>query len=113
MESMVKLGEVQVNITNDVKTTEDLKVLLRWGWGAEITGKLAFKPSEELKAGDRVKVLIEKVIDVPDPVEEAPETDTNVSQPESERSADSAATEETVGQQQEVPAETTTDTKSA
>jgi hypothetical protein len=70
MESNVKLGEVQFKMTGDVKTTEDLKVLLRWGWGAETTNKMAFKPSEELKIGDGIKVTIEKVVIVPDPVEE-------------------------------------------
>ncbi|HAS28531.1 MAG TPA: hypothetical protein DCR59_05190, partial [Dehalococcoidia bacterium] len=54
----------------DVKTTEDIKVLLRWGWGAETTNKMSFKPSEELKVGDGIKVTIEKVVVVPDPVEE-------------------------------------------
>lgn len=70
MESNVKLGEVQLEMTGDVKTTEDLKVLLRWGWGAETTNKMSFKPSEELKVGDGIKVTIEKVVIVPDPVEE-------------------------------------------
>ncbi|HAS04528.1 MAG TPA: hypothetical protein DCR71_02030 [Dehalococcoidia bacterium] len=70
MESNVKLGEVQLEMTGDVKTTEDIKVLLRWGWGAETTNKMSFKPSEELKVGDGIKVTIEKVVVVPDPVEE-------------------------------------------
>ena len=70
MESNVKLGEVQLEMTGDVKTTEDLKVLLRWGWGAETTNKMSFKPSEELKVGDGIKVTIEKVVVIPDPVEE-------------------------------------------
>ena len=70
MESIVKLGEVQFEMTGDVKTTEDLKVLLRWGWGAETTNKMAIKPFEELKIGDGIKVTIEKVVIVPDPVEE-------------------------------------------
>ena len=73
MESIVKLGEVQLEMSGDVKTTEDLKVLLRWGWGAETTNKIAFKPSEELKVGDGIKVTIEKVVIVPDPVEEKTE----------------------------------------
>jgi len=72
MESIVKLGEVQFEMTGDVKTTEDLKVLLRWGWGAETTNKMAIKPSEDLKIGDGIKVTIEKVVIVPDPVEETP-----------------------------------------
>lgn len=70
MESISKLGEVQMEMTSDVKMSEELKVLLRWGWGAETTGKLAFKPSEDLKVGDGIKVTIEKVVVTPDPVEE-------------------------------------------
>jgi hypothetical protein len=73
MESIEKLGEVQMEMTSDVKTSEELKVLLRWGWGAETTGKLVFKPSEELKVGDGIKVTVEKVVIVPDPVEEKTE----------------------------------------
>jgi hypothetical protein len=70
MESIVKLAEVELKMTGEVKTTEDLKILLRWGWGAETTNKMAFKPSEELKVGDGIKVTVEKVTIVPDPIEE-------------------------------------------
>jgi hypothetical protein len=70
MESTIKLGEVEMTMTSGVTTAEELKVLLRWGWGAETTGKLAFNPSAELKVGDGIRVLVEKVITVPDPVEE-------------------------------------------
>ena len=57
----IKLGEVQTKVIEGVKSTDELKVLLRYGWGAEITGKLAFNPSEDLNIGDEVKVIIEKV----------------------------------------------------
>jgi len=56
-----KLGEVQCEMTADVEKTEDLKVLLRIGWGAETTGKISFNPSESLKKGDKVKVTVEKI----------------------------------------------------
>jgi hypothetical protein len=75
MESIVKLGEVKLDITSDVKTTEDLKVLLRWGWGAETTNKMAINPLEELKVGDGIRVIVEKVVYVPDPVEETAGTE--------------------------------------
>jgi hypothetical protein len=66
-----KLGEVQTKIIDEVKKTDELKVLLRYGWGAEeITGKLVFNPSEDLKAGDEVKVIIERVYEEPEPEEE-------------------------------------------
>jgi len=56
-----KLGGVQAEMTADVMKTEDLKVLLRIGWGAETTGKISFNPSEDLKKGDKVKVTVEKI----------------------------------------------------
>ena len=58
----VKLGEIQTKIIDEVKKTDELKVLLRIGWGVgETIGKLAFNPSEDLKIGDEIKVIIEKV----------------------------------------------------
>ncbi len=57
----IKLGEVQPEMTGDVKKTEDLEVQLRMGWGYVTTGKIAFKPSEDLKKGDKVKIAIEKI----------------------------------------------------
>ncbi len=56
-----KLGEVQSEMTGDVKKTEDLEVQMRMGWGYVTTGKVTFKPSEDLKKGDKVKITIEKV----------------------------------------------------
>ncbi|MFA5628789.1 MAG: hypothetical protein WC958_00785 [Dehalococcoidales bacterium] len=73
MESITKIGEVQLEVTGEVKTSEELKVMLLWGWGAETTGKLSFNPSEDLKVGDGLKVTIEKVVIIPDPIEEEPE----------------------------------------
>jgi hypothetical protein len=56
----VKLGEVTSEMTADVKKTEDLKVLLRVGWSDKIK-EITFKPSEDLKKGDKVKITVEKV----------------------------------------------------
>ena len=75
----VKLGEIQTKVIDGVKTTDELKVLLRIGWGAETTSKLAFKPAEDLKVGDGLRVTIEKIYEVKEPepeevaAEEAPE----------------------------------------
>jgi hypothetical protein len=121
MESTIKLGEIQTEVTGDVKTIEDLKVLLRWGWGAETTGKLAFKPSEELKVGDGLRIVVEKVITVPDPVEEKVEetSETAVENPEvgAEKSGEAVEETETIAEtpaetSAETTAETVTDTKS-
>ena len=51
----VKIGEVQSEITADIKKTEDLKVRL------QKAKDITFKPSEDLKKGDKVKITIEKV----------------------------------------------------
>ena len=56
----VKIGEVQSEMTTDVKKTEELKVFLRVDWNNKIK-EIKFKPSEDLKKGDKVKITIEKV----------------------------------------------------
>ena len=55
-----KLGEVESEMTVDVKKTEELKVLLRVEWNDKMK-EIKFKPSEDLKKGDKVKITIEKV----------------------------------------------------
>jgi len=56
----VKIGEVQSEMTADVKKTEDLKVLLRVSWSDKLK-EVTFKPSEDLKRGDKIKITVEKV----------------------------------------------------
>ncbi len=56
----VKIGEIQSEITGDVKKTEDLKLLLRVGWSDKLK-EVTFKPAEDLKKGDKLKVTIEKM----------------------------------------------------
>ena len=56
----VKIGEVQSEMTDDVKKTEDMKVRLQVSW-SDKTKEVTFKPSEDLKKGDKVKITIEKV----------------------------------------------------
>ncbi len=56
----VKIGEVQSEMTADVKKTEDLKVLLRVSWSDKLK-EVTFKPSEDLKKGDKIKITVEKV----------------------------------------------------
>ena len=65
-----KLGEVKTKIIDEVKKTDELKVLLRFGWGAELTGRLSLNPSEDLKIGDEIKVIVERVYEEPEPEEE-------------------------------------------
>ena len=56
----VKIGEVQSEMTADVKKTEDLKVQLKVSWSDKVK-EITFKPSEDLKKGDKIKITVEKV----------------------------------------------------
>jgi len=60
MTTAVKLGEVQSEMTADVKKTDNLKVLLRIDWIDKMK-EMTFKPSEDLKKGDKVKITLEKI----------------------------------------------------
>jgi hypothetical protein len=56
----VKMGEITSEMTADVKKTEDMKVLLRVGY-SDKTKETTFKPLEDLKKGDKVKITVEKI----------------------------------------------------
>ena len=56
----VKIGEVTSEMTADVKKTEDMKVSLKVGY-SDKTKEITFKPLEDLKKGDKVKITVEKI----------------------------------------------------
>ena len=56
----VKIGEVTSEITGDVKKTEDMKVFLKAGYSDKLK-EVTFKPLEDLKKGDKVKITVEKI----------------------------------------------------
>ncbi|MEK7850652.1 MAG: hypothetical protein AAB275_02110 [Deltaproteobacteria bacterium] len=56
----VKIGEGTSEITTDVKKTEDVKVSLKVSYSDRIR-EIAFKPFEDLKKGDKVKITVEKI----------------------------------------------------
>lgn len=56
----VKIGEVQSEMTGDVKKTENLNVSLKVSYSVKAK-EITFKPSEDLKQGDKVKITVEKV----------------------------------------------------
>ena len=56
----VKIGEVTSEMTADVKKTEDISALLRVGF-SDKSKEIKFKPSEDLKKGDKVKITVEKI----------------------------------------------------
>jgi hypothetical protein len=56
----VKIGEVTSEMTGDVKKTEDLKVFLKASYTDKMK-EITFRPSEDLKKGDKVKITVEKI----------------------------------------------------
>lgn len=85
-----KIDEVKMKVIDGVKSTDDLNVLLRIGWGAETTNRMAFKPADDLKVGDELSVTVEKLIEV-------------VEQPKPEATAKAAEVVESAGNTQPVP----------
>ena len=55
-----KIGEVTSEMTADVKKTEDMKVSLKVSY-SEKKKEATFKPSEDLKNGDKIKITVEKI----------------------------------------------------
>ena len=56
----VKIGEGTSEMTTDVNKTEDVKVSLKVSYSDKIK-EIAFKPFEDLKKGDKVKITVEKM----------------------------------------------------
>ena len=56
----VKIGEVQAKLAADVKKTDDLSVQLRAGYSDKLE-TARFKPAQDLKKGDALKITVEKV----------------------------------------------------
>ncbi len=56
----VKIGEGTSEMTTDVKKTEEMKVSLKVSYSDKIK-EIAFKPFEDLKKGDKVKITVEKM----------------------------------------------------
>ncbi len=56
----MKIGEVTSEMTADVKKTEDMKVSLKVSYSDKLK-ETTFKPSEDLKKGDKVKITVEKI----------------------------------------------------
>jgi hypothetical protein len=56
----VKIGEVTSEMTNDVMKTESMKVSLKVGF-SDRSKEVTFKPFEDLKKGDKVKITVEKI----------------------------------------------------
>ena len=55
----VKIGEVQAKLSADVNKTEDLSVRLRVNYSDRLE-TVSFKPTQDLKKGDTLKITIQK-----------------------------------------------------
>ncbi|HZL83364.1 MAG TPA: hypothetical protein VFB98_07785 [Candidatus Deferrimicrobium sp.] len=55
-----KIAEGTSEITGNVNTTEDMKVTLKVSFSDKMK-EITFKPLEDLKIGDTVKVIVEKI----------------------------------------------------
>jgi hypothetical protein len=60
----VKIGQGQAQMTTDIATTEDLKVLLRVNWTPK-TQEIVFKPEEDLNRGEKIRITVEKISEAP------------------------------------------------
>ena len=56
----IKIGEVTTEMTADVKKTEDMKASLKVSY-SDKAKEITFKPTEDLKKGDKVKITVEKI----------------------------------------------------
>jgi hypothetical protein len=56
----VKIVEVMSEMTDDVKKTDNLQIVLKVSW-QDKTKVIRLNPSEDLKKGDKVKITVEKV----------------------------------------------------
>jgi cell shape-determining protein MreC len=56
----VKIGEVQTKVSGDIKKTDEVSADLKVSYSGKID-IVKFKPSEDLKKGDTLKITIEKV----------------------------------------------------
>jgi len=56
----VKLGEVQATMTSNISKDQDARVLLRVNW-TDKSKEVSFKPAEDLKVNDKIKITVEKL----------------------------------------------------
>lgn len=56
-----KIGEIKTTLATDVKKTDELSVHLRLLYDDKLEERPSFKPTEDLKKGDTIKITIEKV----------------------------------------------------
>ncbi|MFC1875358.1 hypothetical protein ACFLUX_03680 [Chloroflexota bacterium] len=62
----IKIGEAQVRILANISNEDEPRVLLRANWkNTNKTNEVAFKPAEDLKVSDEIKVTVEKISAAP------------------------------------------------
>jgi hypothetical protein len=60
----VKIGQADANMATDISMQENIKVLLRVNWAPK-TQEVVFKPAEDLKRNDKIRVTVEKISEAP------------------------------------------------
>ena len=69
----IKIGEAQGRMLSNVNRADGSRVLLRVVYKNK-TEEVAFKPAEDLKIGDEIKVTVEKISEAPKTDEEGSAT---------------------------------------
>jgi len=62
----IKIGEAQAIMMTDISQESEMRVLFRANYkNTNKSNEIAFKPAEDLKKGDNIKVTIEKISAAP------------------------------------------------
>ena len=62
----IKIGEAQARMTTNISKEIEPRILFRANWrNTNMSNEVAFKPDEDMKKGDAIKVTIIKVSEAP------------------------------------------------
>ena len=62
----IKIGETQARVLIDVVEEREPRIVIRSNWrNINKSNEVAFKPAEELKVGNEIRVTVEKISDAP------------------------------------------------
>jgi len=58
----IKIGEAQAKVTTNISKEVEPRILFKANWKyINMSNEVAFKPAEDLKIGDQIKVTIVKI----------------------------------------------------
>jgi len=62
----IKIGEAQAKVTTNISKEVEPRILFRANYkNTNMSNEVAFKPAEDLKVGDKIKVIIVKISAAP------------------------------------------------